>query len=41
MAKEYAEKYDSGYGGGLISDSALMVEEIVDFWCRFHLGKSL
>ena len=41
VAKGYAEKYDSGYGGGLVSDSALMVEEIVDFWCRFHLGKSL
>jgi hypothetical protein len=37
LARDYAERYDSRYGKGLIPDSAPYVEEIVDFW-RHELG---
>ncbi len=40
-SRVYAERYSSRYGGGLIPKSAPMVEDIADFWCRHHLGKSL
>jgi hypothetical protein len=36
-AKDYAERYDSRYGTGLIPSSAPMVEEIAGFWRR-HYG---
>ena len=32
LARDYAERYDSRYGNGLIPDSAPYVEEIADFW---------
>lgn len=41
LARQYAERYDSRYGTGLIPESAPMVEDIADFWCQYHLGKSL
>jgi hypothetical protein len=41
IAREYAERYNSRYGTGLIPESAPMVEEIADFWCQYHMGKPL
>ncbi len=41
IARHYAERYDPSYGSGLIPESAPMVEDIADFWCQYHLGKSL
>jgi hypothetical protein len=41
IARVYAERYSSKYGGGLIPKSAPMMEDIADFWCRRHLGKTL
>jgi hypothetical protein len=41
LARQYAERYDPRYATGLIPESAPMVEDIVDFWCQYHLGKSL
>jgi len=41
VAKGYAERYDTQYGEGLIPESAPMVEDITDFWCRYFFGKSL
>jgi hypothetical protein len=41
IARRYAERYDPSYGTGLIPESAPMVNDIADFWCQYHLGKSL
>ncbi len=41
LARQYAERYNSRYGTGLIPESAPMVEDMADFWCQYHLGKSL
>ncbi len=41
IARQYAECYDPRYGTGLIPESAPLVEDIADFWCQYHLGKSL
>src|SRR5215510_1695382 len=41
LARQYAERYNSRYGTGLIPESAPLVEDIADFWCQYHLGKSL
>jgi hypothetical protein len=41
LARQYAERYDSRYGTGLIPESASLVEDIADFWCQYHLGKPL
>jgi hypothetical protein len=41
LARQYAERYDSRYGTGLIPESAPLVEDIADFWCQYHLGKPL
>jgi hypothetical protein len=41
VAREYAERYDPRYGTGLIPESAPMVQEIADYWCRYHFGKPL
>ena len=41
IARQYAERYNSQYGTGLIPESAPMVEDIADFWCQYHLGKPL
>ena len=41
LARQYAERYNSRYGTGLIPESAPMVEDIADFWCQYHLGKPL
>ncbi len=41
LARQYAERYSSRYGTGLIPESAPMVEDIADFWCQYHLGKPL
>ena len=41
LARQYAERYDSRYGTGLIPESAPFVEDIADFWCQYHLGKPL
>ena len=41
LARQYAERYDPRYATGLIPESAPMVEDIADFWCQYHLGKSL
>ena len=34
VAREYAERYDSAYGTGLIPESAPMVRDIVNFWSQ-------
>jgi len=41
LARQYAERYNSRYGTGLIPESAPLVEDIADFWCQYHLGKPL
>ena len=41
IARQYAERYNSRYGTGLIPESAPMVEDIADFWCQHHMGKPL
>jgi len=41
LARQYAERYNSRYGTGLIPESAPMVEDMADFWCQHHMGKSL
>lgn len=41
LAHQYAERYNARYGTGLIPESAPLVEDIADFWCQYHLGKSL
>jgi hypothetical protein len=41
LARQYAERYNARYGTGLIPASAPLVEDIADFWCQYHLGKSL
>jgi len=41
VAREYAERYEPRYGTGLIPASAPMVEEIADFWCRYHFGRPI
>jgi hypothetical protein len=41
LAREYAERYNSRYGTGLIPESAPMVEDIADFWCQYYLEKPL
>jgi hypothetical protein len=41
LARQYAERYDPRYGTGLIPESAPLVEDMADFWCQYHLGKSL
>jgi hypothetical protein len=41
IARQYAERYNSRYGTGLIPESAPMVEDIADFWCQYHMGKPL
>jgi hypothetical protein len=41
LARQYAERYNSRYGTGLIPESASLVEDIADFWCQYHLGKPL
>jgi hypothetical protein len=41
VAREYAERYDPRYGTGLIPESAPMVQEIAEFWCRHHFEKPL
>ena len=35
-ARDYAERYDSRHGTGLIPSSAPMVQEIADFWREFY-----
>jgi hypothetical protein len=41
IARQYAERYNSRYGTGLIPESAPMVEDIAEFWCQYHFGKPL
>src|SRR5262244_920826 len=41
LARQYAERYNSRYGTGLIPESAPLVDDIADFWCQYHLGKPL
>ena len=41
LARNYAERYDSHYGTGLIPQSAPFVEDIANFWCEYHFGQTL
>src|SRR5215471_1014101 len=41
LARQYAERYNSRYGTGLIPESAPLVEDMADFWCQYHVGKPL
>ena len=38
-ARQYADRYDSRYGTGLIPKSAPMVEAIAEYWGRRFLGR--
>ena len=38
IARQYAERYDSRYGNGLIPASALLVEDIAEFWWTSWAG---
>jgi hypothetical protein len=40
-ARDYAERYDPKYPSGLIPASAPYVEDMAEFWCQEHFGKSL
>ena len=35
-ARDYAERYDSRHGTGLIPSSAPMMQEIADFWRDYY-----
>jgi hypothetical protein len=39
LARQYAERYSSRYGTGLISKSAPFVEDIAEFWGKHFLGR--
>ena len=39
VARQYAERYNSRYGTGLIPESAPFVEDIAEFWGRHFLGR--
>ena len=39
LARQYAERYNSRYGNGLIPESAPMVEDIAEFWGKHFLGR--
>lgn len=39
LARQYAERYDPRYASGLVPKSAPLVEEIAEFWGRYHLGR--
>ena len=39
LARQYAERYNSRYGTGLIPESAPFVEDIAGFWGRYFLGR--
>ena len=39
LARQYAERYDSRYGTGLIPESAPMAEDIVEFRGKYFLGR--
>ena len=39
LAWQYAERYNSRYGNGLIPESAPMMEDIAEFWGRHFLGR--
>jgi hypothetical protein len=41
VAKGYAERYDPDFFHELIPESAPMVEDIADFWCRYHFSMPL
>jgi len=36
VGREYAEKYDSRYGTGLIPSSAPLMEDIAQFWMQYY-----
>jgi len=36
VGREYAERYDSNYGTGLIPKSAPLMEDIVNFWFQYY-----
>ena len=39
LARQYAERYNSRYGSGLITESAPFVEDIAEFWGQHFLGR--
>lgn len=39
LARQYAERYNSRYGTGLIPESAPMVEDMASFWGQHLLGR--
>ena len=41
LARNYAERYNSRYGTGLIPESAPLVEDIISFWCEYHYDQTL
>ena len=40
-ARDYAERYHPRYGNGLSPESAMLVEDIANFWCQHHFGLPL
>lgn len=40
-ARQFAERYDPRFPGGLVPKSAPMVEEMADFWCRHFFKRPL
>ena len=39
LARQYAERYNSRYGNGLIPESAPFVDDIAEFWGKHFLGR--
>ena len=39
LGRQYAERYNSRYGSGLIPESAPFVEDIAEFWGKHFLGR--
>jgi hypothetical protein len=39
LARQYAERYDPRYASGLVPKSADLVDDIAEFWGRYHLGR--
>ena len=39
LARQYAERYSSRYGTGLIPKSAPFVEDIAEFWGKHFFGR--
>ncbi|EKV03370.1 hypothetical protein Lepto7375DRAFT_5665 [Leptolyngbya sp. PCC 7375] len=41
ISRNYAERYNARYGSGLIPESAVLVEDIANFWCQHYFDLPL